>query len=73
MLEIVDFFACYFDKKKLLSNIASCWGLNENNRLLFSVTGIDDQGLKYNVDIHQVLFIFSTSIITYKCIMFDAN
>ena len=67
------FFACYLDKKNCYLKIASCRWLNENNRLLFSVTGIDDQGLKYKVDIYPLLFIFSTSIITYKCIMFDAN
>ena len=49
MLENNPFFACYFDKYLTIITssylkITSCRWLKENNRLLFSVTAIDDQG-----------------------------
>ena len=49
MLEKNPFFACYFDKYLTIITssylkITSCRWLKENNRLLFSVTGIDNQG-----------------------------
>ena len=71
MLENSQLFDKIASKKnRLFSNItgcypkiASCRWLHENNRLLFPITGIDDQGL-YKVILRPILF-FSETILCY--------